>query len=92
MIAFLSKLDEPVWWWVQHKCNEAYRWSPSYRDGSRGAMKRQALLSGWTRGAIYMHNPVASYSGGWRMKTQLAAAKPRNADVLMLNEPTGHRM
>ena len=53
-------------------------------------MKRQALLSGWTRGAIYMDNPVTSYSGGWRMKTQLTTAKLPNADVLMLNEPTGH--
>ena len=34
--------------------------------------------------------PVASYSGGWRTKTQLAAAKPLSADVLMFNETTGH--
>ena len=40
--------------------------------------------------AIYMDNPVTSYSGGWRMKTQLTTAKLPNADVLMLNEPTGH--
>ena len=37
-----------------------------------------------------MDNPVTSYSGDWRMKTQLTAAKLLNADVLMLNEPTGH--
>merc|ERR1719329_1391941 len=34
--------------------------------------------------------PVTSYSGGWKMKMQLCAAKLMNADVLMLDEPTGH--
>merc|ERR1711865_503553 len=34
--------------------------------------------------------PVTSYSGGWKMKMQLCAAKLVNADVLMLDEPTGH--
>merc|ERR1712203_926302 len=35
-------------------------------------------------------NPVTSYSGGWKMKMQLTAAQLMNADVLMLDEPTGH--
>ena len=35
--------------------------------------------SEWTRGAIYMDNLVTSYSGGWRMKTQLTAARLLNA-------------
>jgi len=33
---------------------------------------------------------VTSYSGGWKMKMQLVAAALMNADVLMLDEPTGH--
>tara|TARA_B110000263_G_scaffold246551_1_gene257759 strand:+ start:4 stop:3117 length:3114 start_codon:yes stop_codon:yes gene_type:complete len=33
---------------------------------------------------------VTSYSGGWKMKMQLVAARLMNADVLMLDEPTGH--
>jgi elongation factor 3 len=40
--------------------------------------------------AAHMDNPVTSYSGGWKMKMQLTAAKLLNADVLMLDEPTGH--
>merc|ERR1712159_508490 len=40
--------------------------------------------------AAHMDNPVTSYSGGWKMKMQLCAAKLMNADVLMLDEPTGH--
>jgi elongation factor 3 len=33
---------------------------------------------------------VTTYSGGWKMKMQLCAALLVNADVLMLDEPTGH--
>merc|ERR1712159_268196 len=40
--------------------------------------------------AAHMDNPVTTYSGGWKMKMQLCAAKLMNADVLMLDEPTGH--
>ena len=34
--------------------------------------------------------PVTTYSGGWKVKMQLVAATLINADVLMLDEPTGH--
>merc|ERR1711912_46367 len=40
--------------------------------------------------AAHMDNPVTTYSGGCKMKMQLCAAKLMNADVLMLDEPTGH--
>merc|ERR1712232_802552 len=40
--------------------------------------------------AAHMDNPVTTYSGGWKMKMQLCAAKLMDADVLMLDEPTGH--
>ena len=33
---------------------------------------------------------VTTYSGGWKMKMQLCAATLMNADILMLDEPTGH--
>ena len=33
---------------------------------------------------------VNTYSGGWKMKMQLCAATLMNADILMLDEPTGH--
>merc|ERR1711988_1720014 len=48
---------------------------------------------GWPGGpdrAANLENPVTSYSGGWKMKMQLCAAQLVNADVLMLDEPTGH--
>jgi len=34
--------------------------------------------------------PVTTYSGGWKVKMQLVAATLINADILMLDEPTGH--
>ena len=40
--------------------------------------------------AANLELPVTSYSGGWKMKMQLCAAKLMNCDVLMLDEPTGH--
>ena len=33
---------------------------------------------------------VTTYSGGWKVKMQLCAATLMNADILMLDEPTGH--
>ena len=33
---------------------------------------------------------MTSYSGGWKMKMQLGAALLVEADLLMLDEPTGH--
>merc|ERR1711998_470126 len=40
--------------------------------------------------AANLDNPVTTYSGGWKMKMQLCAAQLMNADVPMLDEPTGH--
>lgn len=34
--------------------------------------------------------PVTTYSGGWKVKMQLCAATLMDADILMLDEPTGH--
>lgn len=34
--------------------------------------------------------PIASLSGGWKMKLALARAVLKNADILLLDEPTNH--
>jgi len=40
--------------------------------------------------AADMEMGVTTYSGGWKVKMQLCAATLMNADILMLDEPTGH--
>merc|ERR1711959_361657 len=42
------------------------------------------------KAAADMCNPITTYSGGWKVKMQLACAALINADILMLDEPTGH--
>merc|ERR1712178_456247 len=80
------------WWWVQHTCNDIYKIAePVTEDTVKELMK--SIGFGYPGGpdrAANLENPVTSYSGGWKMKMQLCAAQLMNADVLMLDEPTGH--
>ena len=43
---------------------------------------------GFTNNQI--ENPVSDFSGGWRMRLNLAQALIRDADLLLLDEPTNH--
>merc|ERR1719502_1257685 len=88
----ILSVDKPGWWWVQHTCNEAYKMTPQVEEQvAKEAMKETGFgYVGGPEVAAHMDNPVTSYSGGWKMKMQLTAAKLLNADVLMLDEPTGH--
>merc|ERR1712193_164624 len=40
--------------------------------------------------AADMCNPITTYSGGGKVKMQLACAQLINADILMIDDPTGH--
>merc|ERR1711865_921210 len=40
--------------------------------------------------AADMCNPITTYSGGWKVKMQLACAQLIDADILMIDDPTGH--
>merc|ERR1712048_869527 len=88
----ILSVDKPGWWWVQHTCNEVDKIEkPVTEEVVKELMKETGFgYVGGPEVAAHMDNPVTSYSGGWKMKMQLTAAKLLNADVLMLDEPTGH--
>ena len=48
------------------------------------------LLSGLGFPAMRHHDPVARFSGGWRMRLNLAQALMCRSDLLLLDEPTNH--
>jgi len=48
------------------------------------------LLSGLGFESIQFENPVSSFSGGWRIRLNLAAALMAPSDLLLLDEPTNH--
>jgi len=52
--------------------------------------RAQALLMGLGFKAEQVDAPVNSFSGGWRMRLQLARALMCPADLLLLDEPTNH--
>jgi len=88
----ILSVDKPGWWWVQHTCNDLYK-IEKHVDADTVKELMKSLGFGYPGGpdrAANLENPVTSYSGGWKMKMQLCAAQLMNADVLMLDEPTGH--
>ena len=52
--------------------------------------RAQALLMGLGFKVAQVEDPVNSFSGGWRMRLQLARALMCPADLLLLDEPTNH--
>ncbi|OGT69879.1 MAG: ABC transporter ATP-binding protein [Gammaproteobacteria bacterium RIFCSPLOWO2_02_FULL_57_10] len=48
------------------------------------------LLSGLGFGADEFDNAVSTFSGGWRIRLNLAAALMAPSDLLLLDEPTNH--
>merc|ERR1719287_149006 len=88
----ILSVDKPGWWWVMHTCNEVYKLETEVTENQvKDVMKETGFgYEGGPDKAAHMDNAVTTYSGGWKMKMQLCAAKLMNADVLMLDEPTGH--
>jgi len=59
-------------------------------DGYTVSHRAAKLLSGLGFDSADFENPVSSFSGGWRVRLNLAAALMTPSDLLLLDEPTNH--
>jgi len=61
-----------------------------HRGGYDLDSRAQEVLTGLGIGPDRFHNPVESFSGGWRMRVALAGILTLKPDILLLDEPTNH--
>jgi len=59
-------------------------------DGYTTESRAATLLHGLGFSQEQINNPVDSFSGGWRMRLNLAQALMCRSDLLLLDEPTNH--
>jgi ATP-binding cassette subfamily F protein 3 len=69
----------------------AHAYMELHDAGAHDAQSRaQALILGLGFKTTELDKPVNSFSGGWRMRLQLARALMCPSDLLLLDEPTNH--
>ncbi len=59
-------------------------------DGYTAEARASRLLAGLGFAATDAQRPVADFSGGWRMRLNLAQCLMARSDLLLLDEPTNH--
>jgi len=72
-----------------HDIAEAHH-AISEAGGFDARPRAQAMLLGLGFKSAELDLPVSSFSGGWRMRLQLARALMCPADLMLLDEPTNH--
>ncbi|WP_350561760.1 ATP-binding cassette domain-containing protein [Psychrobacter sp. CAL346-MNA-CIBAN-0220] len=59
-------------------------------DGYRTPTKAAQIMAGLGFNTVQHELPVDSFSGGWRMRLNLAKTLMSRADLMLLDEPTNH--
>lgn len=59
-------------------------------DGYTAHSRAAKILNGLGFAQCELNDPVKSFSGGWRMRLNLAQVLLSRADILLLDEPTNH--
>jgi elongation factor 3 len=90
-----KNIDLNGWQFVVDTCNTIYKKDPPISEDVVLATLADIGFKNKERGvnmaaAADMNNPITTYSGGWKVKMQLACAQLINADILMIDDPTGH--
>ena len=70
------------WFDAQHRFEDI--------DGYGSRARAAQMLNGLGFANDTLDHPVTSFSGGWRMRLNLARALMHRADLLLLDEPTNH--
>merc|ERR1719281_1129725 len=88
-------IDLNGWQFVMDTCNNVYKKQPPVTEEMVFESLSTIGFKNKERGvnltaAADMNNPITTYSGGWKVKMQLACAQLINADILMIDDPTGH--
>lgn len=80
--ALAREIHDNAWFEAQHRYEAI--------DGYGAKARAAQLLNGLGFANDTLERPVASFSGGWRMRLNLARALMHRADLLLLDEPTNH--
>ncbi|MGA8146356.1 MAG: ATP-binding cassette domain-containing protein [Gallionellaceae bacterium] len=81
--AILSQAQHDAAWFEAQQQYESI-------DGYGAPARAAQLLNGLGFDTDSLQREVASFSGGWRMRLNLARALMHRADLLLLDEPTNH--